>query len=95
MTRPLSKAGPRARGVEQHLALVEERRVGRVQILRRLVGIERAPTEGDDAVAQIGDRENDAVAEAVVGDGDVVSADQHAGERHLIQREARLGEVLL
>ncbi len=92
--RPLSCAGPRARcGVEEDLALVEERRVGRVEILRRRVGIERAPAEGDDAAAQVGDREGDAVAEAVVGDGDVVAADQHARRDHLLDLEPRACQV--
>ena len=57
----------RARRVEQQVALVKKRRVGRVEIFRRRSGIERAPAESDDAPAQIGDRKDHAVAEAVVG----------------------------
>ena len=77
--------------IEEDLPLVEERRVGRVQVLRRLVRIEGARAEGDGAAAQVADREGDAMAEAVVGDGDVVAADQHAGRDHLFGLEARGG----
>ena len=97
MIWPLSWAG-RARvvRVEQDGALVEERRLGRVEVLGRRVGVERAAAEGDDAALEVGDREHDAVAEAVVGDGDVV-ARRPACRRPTIsaRREAGLGEVLL
>ena len=82
------------RRIEQDVALVEQRRLGRVQVLRRLVGIERTATEGDGAALEVGDREHHAVAEAVVGDGNVVTADQHAGLDHLLDRVARLGQML-
>ena len=58
---------------------------GELRYFAGCVGIERAPAEGDDAVAQVGDREDDAVAETVVGDGDVVAADQHARRDHLLE----------
>ena len=82
-------------GVEQHVALVEERRLRRVQVFGGRIGIERAPAEGDHAALQVGDREHDAVAEAVVADRDVVAGDQHAGDRHVGGLEAGLGEMLL
>src|SRR5262245_1337216 len=46
-------------------SLVEERRLGRVQVLR-LAGVDDASTEGDDAAARIANRKHHAVAEAVV-----------------------------
>ena len=45
---------------------------------------ERPAAEGDDAPAEIGDREDDAVAEAVEGDRDVVAGDQQPGGDHLL-----------
>ena len=68
---------------------------GEFRYFAGLVGIERAPAEGDDAVAQVGDREDDAVAEAVVGDGDIVAADQHARRDHVLEAEPSAGEMLL
>ena len=48
--------------------------------------VERAAAEGDDAPAQIGDREHHAVAEAVVGHRDVVARDQQPGLDHVLGR---------
>ena len=56
---------------------------------------ERPPAEGDDAAAEIGDREHDAVAEAVVGDGDVLAGDQQPRLDHLLLRDAGVGQMLL
>ena len=53
--------------VVEGAALVEERRVGRVQVLRLLPRGDGAGAEGDAAAAGVADREDDAVAEAVVG----------------------------
>ena len=57
---------------------VKERRLRRVQVFGRRIGIERAAAEGDDAAFEVGIGKHDAVAEAVVGHGDIVAADQHA-----------------
>src|SRR5262249_1578753 len=46
-------------------ALVEERRLGRVEIFGRNVLLQRAAAERDDATGEIADRKHDAVAEAV------------------------------
>ena len=82
-------------GVEQNSALVEERGLRRVQVLGRCVRVQRATAEGDDPALGVRDREHDAVAEAVVGDRDIVAADQHAGRDHVGGCEARLGEMVL
>ena len=76
--------------IEQR-ALVEELGLRRVQVFRRHVGGQRPPAEGDDAAAEIGDREDDAVAEAVEGDRDVVAGDEQAGGDHLVLRDALAG----
>ena len=59
-------------------ALVEERRIRRVQVLCRNLGAHGPPAEGDDAAAQVADREHDPVAETVVGDLDVLAGDEEA-----------------
>src|SRR5690606_25896429 len=46
-------------------ALVEQRRLGRIEVLR-LALADHAPAEGDHAPARIADREHQPVAEAVV-----------------------------
>ena len=84
----------RAVHVEQHVALVEERGLRGVQIFGGLRGIERASPEGDDAAFQVLDREHDAVAEAVVGDGNVITCDQHTRCDHLLDGEAGLGKLV-
>ena len=80
---------PRLGAVIEERALVEELGLRRVEVFRRHVGGERAAAEADDAAAEIGDREDDAVAEAVEGDRHVVAGDEEPGLDHL-----RLGDVL-
>ena len=66
--------------------------------LRYLAGdvlLQRAAAEGDDAAAQVGDREHDAVAEAVVGHRNVVAGDQQARPRPCPRPAALRAEVLL
>ena len=86
-----------ARGgdVVERAALVEERRLRRVEIFRLRVFLERAAAEGDDAAAQIGDREHHAVAEAVERHRDVVAGDQQPGLDHVLDRDAVRAEMLL
>ena len=86
-----------ARGlvVVEIVALVEERRLRRVQVFCRNVLLQRAPTEGDDAAAQIRDRKHHAVAEAIVRHGNVVAGDQQAGLDHVVDGDAELAEMLL
>ena len=71
---------------EQVAALVEQRGLGRVQILRRIVA-ERAATEADSAAARVADREHHAVAEAVVGAAAAVAfaLDQQAGVDRMLK----------
>ena len=58
--------------VEQR-ALVEERGLGRVEVLRAVVLLQHAAAEGDHAAAAVVDREHDAVAEFVVDPAGVVA----------------------
>ena len=85
---------PRAGGVEQHVALVKQRCLGRIEILCRRGGVERAAAERDHAALHIRNREHHAVAETIIWDGDIVAADQHARPDHVDGREALFGEVL-
>ena len=67
-----------ARGgdIVERRALVEERRFRGVEILGLRLPLERAAAEGDDPAAQVGNRKHDAIAEAIVGDGNVVTGNQ-------------------
>src|SRR6185437_7141518 len=62
----LGEAGARLRPAIEHASLLEERRIGRVQIFRLAIA-EHAAAEGDDAALAVADREHDAMAEIVVG----------------------------
>ena len=53
--------------VVEHLALVEERRIGAVQVLGGDILLQRPAAEGDGPPARVEDREHDPVAEAVIG----------------------------
>ena len=71
---------PRAGEIVEHLPLVEDVGVRRVEIFRLRVGRHGAAAEGDDRlVAQVLDREHDPVAEPIVGDGDVRAVDDEPG----------------
>jgi hypothetical protein len=74
---------------------VEEFGLRRIQILRRHIGRERPPAEADDAAFEIADREDDAIAEAIERDGNVVAGDEKAGGDHLLLRDVLRREVLL
>ena len=63
-------------------AFVEERRLGRIEVFGRHAGIERAAAEGDHPAGPVLDREDDAVAEAVVGDRDPVAMDEQSSLDH-------------
>ena len=62
--------------------LVKQRRFRRVQIFGRHVLVQSPPAKGDDAAAPVADRKHDAVAETVIGHGDVLAMDQHARLDH-------------
>ena len=74
---------------------MEERRLRRVEIFRLRVLLERAPAEGDDPAAQVGDRKHHAVAEAVERHRDVVAGNQQSGLDHVFHGDAVRAEVLL
>ena len=79
--------------IVEHGTLAEERRFRRVQVFCRRIGIEGAAAEGDDAAARVADREHDAVAEAVVGDGDVLARHDQPRLLHQVGRHALFGEM--
>ena len=74
---------------------MEELGLRRVEVFRRHVGGERPAAEADDAAAEIGDREDHPVAEAVIGDGNIVAGDEQPRLDHLLLRDALAGEMLL
>ena len=86
-----------ARGgdIVKRRTFVEERRLRRIQIFRRRILLQRAAAEGDDAAAQIRDREHHAVAEAVERQRDVVAGNQQAGFHHVLDRDAVAAEMFL
>ncbi len=57
----------RPQSVIEHPPLVKQFGFRRVQIFCRGIGRKRTATEGDDAPAQILDREHDAIAKTVIG----------------------------
>ena len=85
----------RRRDVVERRALVKQRRLRRIEVLRRNVLIERAAAEGDDAAAPIGDRKHQAVAKAVVGHRDVFAGDQKPRLDHVLDRNFQRAEMLL
>ena len=87
------------RGVQavERLLLVEQRRLGRVDVLAVLgLGIEHAPAEADHALLAIDHRQHHAVAEEVVAAA-LVDADQaqtfQVGRRDLVRRQVRRQRV--
>ncbi len=80
--------------VVENPALVEERRLRRVQIFGLRISRERSAPKSDDAAAQIGNRKHHPVAEAIEGDGDVLARDQQSGLDHLLLRDASSSEML-
>jgi hypothetical protein len=75
-------------------ALAEERRVGRVQVLGRDLGRKRPPAECDHPASRVGDREHDPVAEAVIGDLDVLAGHEQARLGHRLGRDALARKVV-
>src|SRR5262249_62386639 len=82
-------------GFEGGGAFVEEGCSGRVEIFRWGVLLEGAPAEGDDAATQVGDGKHDAIAEAIVGDRNVLARDQQSRLDHVLGRDPRLAEMFL
>jgi len=77
----------RARQAVEHLALVEDRRLRRVQVLRLLVLGDRATAEAEDASARIADRKGHAPAQPVVVTARVARR-QDAGRLAQLRRDA-------
>ena len=77
----LGRGGARRGEVVERAALVEERGLGRVQVLRLLPGGDRSGAEGDRPAAAVADREHDPVAEAVVGAAALLRAARRARPR--------------
>jgi hypothetical protein len=84
---------PRApRQAVERLALVEDRALGRVQVLRLLALGERATAEADDAAARVANREREATAQPVVVARTAVARGEQARPsrrrgRHTLRRE--------
>ena len=72
----LAHRRPGRRAVVENVALVKERCLRRVQILGLDIGRQCASAESNDASAEIADRKHDAVAEAIVGDRNVIARDE-------------------
>ena len=85
----------RAGDIVKRRALVEERRLRRIEIFGGDVLIERAAAEGDDTAAPIADRKHHAVAEAVVGNRDVFAGDEQPRFDHVLDRDFGGAEMLL
>ena len=83
---------PRLVEIVENTALVKERRFGGVQIFGLRILGECAAAEGNDASTRILDREHDAVAEAVIGDGDILARNHEARFRHLFDGDVLDGE---
>src|SRR6185437_7140854 len=81
--------------VVERSTLMEERRLRRVEILGRSVLLQRAAAEGDDAAAPVGDREHDAIAEAIVWNRDVLTGDEKAGLDHVLDWHPGGAEMFL
>ena len=76
---------------QEKMALMKERGLGRVQIFRLRIGLHGAAAKGDDAAPRILDREHDAVAKPVIGDGDVVAMAHQSASLHLLLGYAFVG----
>ena len=72
---------------------MEERRLRRVEILGGRFLRQRPAAKGDHPPARIADREHHPVAEPVIGDGNVITGDDKACFRHLLDADAPIGET--
>ena len=91
--------------IVERRALVKQRRFRRIQILsnrafvrtpvfRRAMRVllQRPPAEGDHRAAAIMDRKHQPMAEAVIGDGDVLAVDEQPRLDHRLHADALGGE---
>ncbi len=74
---------------------MEERHLWRVEIFGGDFLFERAPAEGDDAAAPVGNWKHHAVAEAVIRHRNVVAGDEEARLHHVLDRHLGGAEMLL
>ena len=81
----------RARQAVERLALVEDRRLRRVQVLRLLIRRDRAPAEAEHAAARVADREGHAPAQPVVVAARAARR-QDAGGLAELHRDARAAQ---
>ena len=93
--RAVMRGLSRGREIVEIVALVKQRGFRRVQVFRLSVFLQRAAAERDDAAPRIRDRKHHAVAEAIVGHGNVLAADQQARFDHVLGGDALLAEMLL
>ena len=81
--------------VVERRALVEERRLRRVEIFRRDFFLQRAAAEGDHPAAPIADRKHDAIAKPIIRHRNVFAADDQAGLDHVLDRDFGRAQMLL
>jgi hypothetical protein len=89
---PLVGGSASAMGIEQNVTLVKERCLRRVQVFGRLVGIERAAAEGDNATLHVGNREHYPVTEPVKR-RPIIDRDKHARSDHVFVAKSFCAEV--
>ena len=82
-------------GIEQQVTLVEEGCLRRIQILRLGVLLQAAPTERDDPFFHVGDGKHHAIAEAVIGDGNIGAMNEHTRGVHFLGRKAGGSQMFL
>jgi hypothetical protein len=75
-------------------ALVEQARLGRVEVFRLGVLVHGATAEGDHAAGAVADREHHPVAKAIVRHGDILAMDEQPGLDHRVDRGAASGEMI-
>ncbi len=80
--------------VVEDVALVEERRIGAIQVFGGDILLQRAAAERDGPPPRVEDREHDAIAEAVIGNRDVLALHQQPGLDHGLGGHALAGEMV-
>ena len=79
---PLIRRLARRANIEQHGALVKQRRLGRVHILCPGARCKRAPAKGNHPVLMVADGENQPLAKPVIGNRDIIPGDDKSRLNH-------------
>ena len=80
--------------VVEALTFVEERRLRGIQVFGLNLLLKRPAAEGDDPARPVGDRKDHPIAEAIVGNGDVLSVHEKTGLNHSLAIDSARGEVI-